>query len=372
MATLLENIERSVAVYDRMVQNIETKGVAVPTDITAEEQADKILDISSGTANVEPYWSPSQYWPDSKAALEQAPVFDGMVLAGIFIVDDSLTLLPTSGVPFLPYSKIGGTERPAVGTYTFVQDDWITQNPSGSRFSYVLLYAPTATTTYNAVSLASSNILYARLISGRFINPVMIAAPGQYGYSALQALEVAGDAFVQGAYSYSINNSAFSLQKISLESPANGFFTFNDRSLLKTGVIILEGDIRPATPWGTGASAVSSGLKRLASYSGNIASGNQFGLFHYYLEELELQLNTGIVSEITGYSLKRIKVPQGYAISLPLGGCSSLELGALVQLINDLGEANSTLTLAATVRANLQTNAPEAIELLQSKGWTLA
>lgn len=52
MATLIENKNRMIAVLDRMVDNIETMGVNVPENITAEEQADKILSISTSGITV--------------------------------------------------------------------------------------------------------------------------------------------------------------------------------------------------------------------------------------------------------------------------------------------------------------------------------
>lgn len=48
MAGYIENTERAIAVLDRMANNIRAKGVVVPTNISAEAQADKILDISGG------------------------------------------------------------------------------------------------------------------------------------------------------------------------------------------------------------------------------------------------------------------------------------------------------------------------------------
>lgn len=46
MTTLIENTDRAISAFDRMVANIEAKGVSVPADMTVEEQVDKILEIS--------------------------------------------------------------------------------------------------------------------------------------------------------------------------------------------------------------------------------------------------------------------------------------------------------------------------------------
>lgn len=136
MATLLENTQRVIAVLDRMVENIKAKGVTILAGLTAEQQADKILEISGGSSD----WKDPLWWDIYNIiANDDTP---GYIAKFIYLLDDSWMTMDLQGAD--AYRLSDGTFYEAPSTTVKISHKWLEHaykpDSSGGKTKYLIRY----------------------------------------------------------------------------------------------------------------------------------------------------------------------------------------------------------------------------------------